>query len=67
MNKPFYKFIARNIETGETIELCGAQNMKDNGFRPAQVYETADGFHSHHRGYTFVRVALSPEERSLKK
>ena len=52
--------LGTNIETGETVRLCGAKAIKAAGFTPPIIYRCLAGQLKSHKGYTWVRLA--PEE-----
>lgn len=49
-------YIGTNIDTGETIELTGEEEIKRFGFEHSKVSAVANGKRNSHKGYTFRKT-----------
>ncbi len=47
--------IGTNIKTGKTIRFLGANQIKEAGFDPGNVYYCISGSRKKHKGYTWKR------------
>jgi hypothetical protein len=50
------EIVAINIETGESISMHGAKDIKSKGFRTQSVYACISGKLKTHKGHTFKRI-----------